>query len=244
MNDERDMVPVFYQLFQDIKEQIESGRLKPGDMIPSESQLGKMYGISRMTVRRGLALLIDAGLIETVHGKGNFVAKPRLDRATLFFNETGVADEAGTSVFKLLGVRRVEADVLIAKKLKLPEGTRVFMIKRLIIGEKFPVAVDVKYLPYIKGKPIVENEIEYADFPAMVARHTDVMIHRIDMSISATSLTPEEAELLKTEPRHPALCIMQIIYAKDGRPLGLSRIVYRGDMYELKAVTYPYATER
>ncbi len=38
-------------------------------MIPTEDQLGEMYGISRMTVRQGVALLTEAGLIETIKGR-------------------------------------------------------------------------------------------------------------------------------------------------------------------------------
>lgn len=236
-------VPAFSQLAEDLREQIESGQLKPRDMISSEAQLGIMYGISRMTVRRGLAILVEAGLLETVHGKGNFVTEPNLDQATIIFKENNTVDEGDRS-FKLLGIKRVGADAQIASKLKLPEGTKVFMLKRLILGENDPIAVDVKYLPYTKGKPMVENEIKYTAFPEMVAKHADVMIHKIEMGISATTLTIEEAELLKTVPGHPALSVIQMIYSKDEKPLGMSKITYRGEMFELKAVSYPYSGKR
>lgn len=240
MKAERDFVPIYYQLAEDIKQQIVSGELKPGDAIPSESQLVNDYGVSRLTVRRGLALLLEAGLIETVRGKGNFVAKPKLNQATLEFKERGVAGEDELS-FKLLEVKRVKAEGKIAAKLSVPEGTKVFTIKRLLVGENGPVGIDVKYLPYLKGKPVLENEIEYADFPEIVAKHADVMIYKIERAISASLLLPEEAQILKTEPGKPALCVIQVIYAKDETPLGISKTIYRGETFELKSVSYPYA---
>ncbi|MCL6477289.1 MAG: GntR family transcriptional regulator [Peptococcaceae bacterium] len=240
MKAKKDFTPVYYQLAEDLKQQIESGELKPGDMIPSESQLVNEYGASRVTVRRGLALLLEAGLIETVRGKGNFVAQPKLNQVTLTFRENDSVKE-NKLIYKLLEIKRIKADPEIAARLDVLESTKVFMIRRLINGKNGPAGIDVKYLPYLKGKPVLENEIEYADFPEIVARHTDVTIHKIEMKISAVPLLPEEAELLKTVAGHPALCVVQGIYAKDGKSLGISKTVYRGETFELNAVSYPYS---
>ncbi|MGD0152876.1 MAG: GntR family transcriptional regulator, partial [Thermacetogeniaceae bacterium] len=233
-------IPVYYQLAEDLKQQIESGTLKPGDIVLSESQLGIEYGISRMTVRRGLALLLESGLIETVRGKGNFVAKPRLQQATLTFKEDALVN-GEKAEFKFVEVKRVPVEGEIAAMLNIPEGTKVFAIRRLIRSDKNPVGIDIKYIPYLKGKPILENEIEYAYFPDIVARHTDVMINKIERRIMATSLQSAEAELLKTGTDHPALCVIQVIYAKDGKPLGVSKTIYRGEAFELRTVSFPYS---
>lgn len=240
MRAKKDFIPVYYQLAEDIKRQIESGRLKEGDAIPSETQLASEYRTSRVTVRRGLALLLEAGLIETVRGKGNFVAKPRFDQATLTFSETG-PEKSKKFSFKLLEVKRIEAEKEIASAFGVPEGTKVFLIKRLISGQDGPAGIDTKYLPYLKGKPLIEKEIEYADFPELVARHTDVMIHKIERTISAGSVTVDEAQMLKVEPGHPALCVTQLFYARGDKLLGMSRTVYRGEAFVLKTVSYPFS---
>ncbi|KJR48896.1 Transcriptional regulator, GntR family [Desulfosporosinus sp. I2] len=242
MKSNRDFMPVYYQLADDLKQQIESGELKPGDAVPSESQLVSDYGISRVTVRRGLAILLEAGLLETVRGIGNFVAKPKLNQATLTFQENDPLKENKLN-YQLLEVKRISADDITACKLGVFEGTKVFMIRRLIKGDTGPVGIDMKYLPYIKGQPMLENEIEYADFPAIVAKHTNVTIHKIEMGISATPLSVEEAKLLKTVAGHPALCVHRAFYAKDGKTLGFSRTIYRGESFELSAVSYPYSAK-
>lgn len=242
MKTNRDYMPVYYQLADDLKQQIEAGELKPGDAVPSESQLVSEYGISRVTVRRGLAILLEAGLIETIRGIGNFVAKPKLNQVTLTFQENDSFQENKLS-YQLLEVKRISADELTAGKLGVFAGTKVFRIKRLIIGDQGPVGLDLKYLPYIKGQPMLENEIEYADFPEIVAKHTNVTIHKIEMGISAAPLAAEEAELLKTVAGHPVLCIHRAFFAKDGKALGFSRTIYRGESFELNAVSYPYSAK-
>jgi GntR family transcriptional regulator len=240
MKARENFIPAYYQIAEDLKHRIESGALKPGDMVPSEFQLVNEYGISRMTVRRGLALLLEAGLIETVRGIGNFVAKPMLNKATLTFEEKALVNDSMAEL-KLLEVKRVKAGTEIADKLKVPEGTKVFMIRRLIKGVRGPVGLDIKYLPYLKGKPVVENEIEYAYFPDIVAKHTELMINKIERRIFAATLEAEEAGLLDAVPGHPALCVSQVIYAKDESPLGFSKTIYRGESFELRAVSFPYS---
>ena len=64
-------MPAYFQIADDLSIEIEAGSLRPGDLIPSESQLCERYGISRMTVRQGLNLLSDAGYIHSVAGKGS-----------------------------------------------------------------------------------------------------------------------------------------------------------------------------
>jgi len=69
-------VPVYRQLAAIIRERIESGDLKPGYPVPSESQLTGEHGVSRDTVRKAMDILRGEGRIVTVQGKGSYVAEP------------------------------------------------------------------------------------------------------------------------------------------------------------------------
>lgn len=57
-----------------IKKEIEEGRLKPGDRLPSERELQQLLGVSRLTLREALAKLSALGIVAIAHGKGSFVA--------------------------------------------------------------------------------------------------------------------------------------------------------------------------
>ena len=67
--------PLYLQLKNKIKREIRTGMLKPGEKIPSEAQLQKEYGMSRVTVRNAMAELEAEGYIIKVQGKGSFVTK-------------------------------------------------------------------------------------------------------------------------------------------------------------------------
>jgi GntR family transcriptional regulator len=68
-------VPLYQQLADELRRQIEAGLLLPNRPVPSESTLQQEYGVSRDTARHALQVLRDAGLIVTVRGKGSYVAE-------------------------------------------------------------------------------------------------------------------------------------------------------------------------
>jgi DNA-binding GntR family transcriptional regulator len=69
------VVPQYQVMATDLRALIQSGDLRPGDALPSESALAERYGVARGTVRHALAELEGAGLVASVHGKGRFVRK-------------------------------------------------------------------------------------------------------------------------------------------------------------------------
>lgn len=74
MIDRNSPVPIYYQLKQHFKDQMEGGELKPGDRLPTEMELCEQYDISRAPVRQAMTELAREGLIYRRPGQGTFVA--------------------------------------------------------------------------------------------------------------------------------------------------------------------------
>ena len=72
--------PMYFQIYMQLKEQIQSGCYKPGDQIPTEIQLSELYQVSRITVRRTIEELCVQGVLVKRQGKGTFVEAPRIYR--------------------------------------------------------------------------------------------------------------------------------------------------------------------
>lgn len=72
-------VPLYYQLQEVIKQEIESGNWEPNTKLPSESELCERFGVSRVVVRQALEILKKDGQIESVRGVGSFVSAPKLE---------------------------------------------------------------------------------------------------------------------------------------------------------------------
>jgi DNA-binding GntR family transcriptional regulator len=73
--DQRDAMPPYQQIAADLRRQIESGELAPGDMVPSITRLMQEYGVSKGTAVKALDVLRREGLTRTVAGWGTFVAE-------------------------------------------------------------------------------------------------------------------------------------------------------------------------
>jgi DNA-binding GntR family transcriptional regulator len=71
-----DSAPQYRRIATDLRAQITTGTLRPGDALPSEAALMHRYQVARGTARQALAELEGAGLIESTHGKGRFVRQP------------------------------------------------------------------------------------------------------------------------------------------------------------------------
>lgn len=65
----------YYALMEHLKESIISGRIKPGEKLPSENELSNRYSLSRHTVRKALSILAQEGYVEAFHGKGTFCSE-------------------------------------------------------------------------------------------------------------------------------------------------------------------------
>ncbi|MGH9764390.1 MAG: GntR family transcriptional regulator, partial [Blastocatellia bacterium] len=70
--------PAYKRIQNQIRERIEEGHLRPGDVVDSEREMAKRHKVSLMTARHALADLAREGLVERRHGAGTFVAPPKI----------------------------------------------------------------------------------------------------------------------------------------------------------------------
>lgn len=238
--DKDSFVPVYYQLAQILERKIKAGVFQPGDTLPSETELGATYGISRMTVRKALEKLAEAGLIYAERGKGTFVAVPRLERATFQIDEFAkdMQQRGLVGTAKLLEARVLKAPSRTARNLGVEEGANVLFLRRLLLANDEPLVYDRKYLRYTRGKPILEAELNLP-LAELVSRNSDVQAVSSRLSIEATTVQEDEAQILKVPAGTPAFCVDQVLYSFDGVPLSWGWYIYRGDKYKFTSLARP-----
>ena len=238
-------VPPFYQLAAILEQKIYAGEFKLGDSLPSETVLGKNYELSRMTVRKCLNILAERGLIIARQGRGTFVSRPCLDRATFVMDEFAeeMARQRLEPGYRLVDARFVNADASIAGKLQVPPATRILYYCRLLLGNNQPWAVEHKYLRYVKGRPVLENELQYTAFSEIIALLTDILPVRSRMTLSVEVAAEKESGLLELTAGFPVAKVEQTLFAEDGSTVGLGVFYYRGDRYRLVSDMQPLRGE-
>ena len=154
--------PMYQQIADDLRAQIEAHDLHPGQQLPTELQLRERYDASRNTVRDAIKRLISLGLVETRPGQGTFVVK-KIDPFVTTLSadpKTGFGGGEGATFLSEVGSRhrlpehstpRVEVQVPpheVALRLRVTPGEQVVSRKqeRYIDGE--PWSLQVSYYPF------------------------------------------------------------------------------------------------
>ncbi|SHJ80740.1 transcriptional regulator, GntR family [Geosporobacter subterraneus DSM 17957] len=228
--------PVYIKIVEDIRNKVNNGDLNPGDDIPSETALCKEYDTSRMTVRKGLAILMNEGYIYSIPGKGYFVEKPDFNKYTIYYDEmNNLINNVDNT--KLLAVDIIMPPEDLAGNLQISKNKKVIMIRRLFYTDGEPMAYDIKYLLYEKGMPIVENEIEQATFPEMVSRNTSLYGLKKELLIYAKVPEEKTKKLLNIKGDLALLVVEQKLYDSKNKPMGLGITYFRGDYIKLQGIS-------
>lgn len=146
--DKNSPIPLYHQLAEGLKREIEDGEWATNEILPSETDLCEQYKISRGTVRQAISELIKSGLVSRNQGKGTFVAESRLvwpvSSFYCFDNET----ENDRSKFnrKLIEKKIIIPDESIRKNMDLEKKVKVYKIVSVVFSGQEAVALEVSYL--------------------------------------------------------------------------------------------------
>lgn len=216
--------------------EIEDGRLRPHDCLPSDKELCERWQASRSTVRKAMDQLADRGIIYRVPGKGSFVAFRKISHPTsqlLSFSEKMKAQGLDVET-KLIQQSMVEPDGDIASMLHLSPGGRVLKIQRLriVLGE--PMALQTSYVPEVLGRVLMEEDFETTSLNQLMQEKCNVLLSRSDVWIEAPILSHKEKKLLGNQRLPLFLAVVSLTYDQSDNPVRFSRGVFRGDRVRLK----------
>lgn len=222
--------PAYLQLANILRKQISEGVFRPGDQLPSESQLCRRYAISPMTVRRAINLLADQGVVHTAQGRGTFVAALELSTAVFDLQELEslFSAEVGGTI-RLLDVRVVSADERTARKLDLRLGDSAIYIRRLFLQQGQPIFYHRAYLVYDPTRPIVEAEMDVVSLQGLFSNGSNTLLKHGTLSIEAALMNQEEASLLLKPLPAPAFYLEHLFYDFDNKPLSWGWFIIPSD---------------
>ena len=230
-------IPHYVRIRESLREQIASGLLKRGQKLPAEDELAAQFGVSRMTVRQGIADLIEDGLLYRRHGVGTFVAFPHVERdhsrLTNFFENAhhkGIQARAC-----ILSIEVLPAKQKIAKSLSIEEGELVIRIKTLRYADEIPVTVHDAYLPHKLFSGLLTDrriDLEIGHLWTIYENY-GYRVKSAVQKLEAREADEEIASLMEIEEGAPILYKERTVYADDGTPVEFTYCYNRGDRYSL-----------
>jgi GntR family transcriptional regulator len=230
-------IPLYYQLKVHIESQIRSGIWQPGDQVPSESDLGEKFQISRTTVRQALGELVNQGLLTRVQGKGTFVAHPRIrQRLTRL---TGFTEDFQARFMKpasqILRQGKEPALLRVASALRITEGTPLIVLERLRLANELPMAVEISHLREDLFPLFDAEEFPGGSLYTYLAEKFNTIPTTAHQDMEAIACPAPQARLLGIPKNGPVLHIYRTTFDQSGRPFEQVESFYRGDRYVFQA---------
>ena len=218
----------YADLAEDLRRRIASGELRPGRLLPSEAQLAADHDVSRVTVRKALAQLRDAGLVASRQGFGWYVAPTPVPQPLdgLRTIEANVLAAGQAPQRRILGFGFVDAPTRAREVLAVDT---VLEIRRVNLADDEAFARVTVWVPEVLATDLsraaVERQSLYELLPTTLGGASQV--------ISAVPATPEDAELLGLPAGTPLLRAERTTRDASGLPVLLSEAVFNPMLTEL-----------
>lgn len=229
--------PLYDQLKAILEAKIDSGAWKPDAQLPSERELCEQYQVSRITVRQAIKELEVEGRLERRHGRGTFVARPRVEqrlaRLTGFTQDMlARSQQPGATVLQL---DCLPAPLTVARILHLRANEPVVVLRRLRLASGEPMAVETAYLPDRLVHDLVTENMENRSLYKLLREKFDIIPSRAEQRMQAMACPAAEARLLGIRRNSPVLHIYRTTFDQKDRPFEYVESLYRGDKYVFHA---------
>jgi len=235
--------PRHEQISDWLRTKIDDGAYEVDEQLPSEKELGEMFDVSRVTVRRALQTLEHEGYIYRRQGLGSFVAERRtqqgLVRLTDFAQDMAHAGLEATSQIVLRTHETPPPEV--ANWLQVDVDTTVHRLDRLRLGDGEPIAFDRTWLPMVYAQLLEGRDLEHDTLYRILEEEYDIPVLRGRYRIRAASADETIAGLLGVAEGRALLLIERCSISEGEKRVYFQRRYYRSDRvaYELELARDP-----
>ena len=228
-------MPLYYQLQELLHQQIRSGRFRVGDTLPSEADLARLFGVSRIVVRQALEVLEDDGEIVRKQGKGTFVAEPKLDLAAGGLVRVLTSDNRGMYHVEILDAHFTQVEESVAARLGKSEVLRIDWLLRF---RDTPMAIAYSFLRPGSVTALERVAIRGGRLGSEKPLVLALKLDHAEVSVSTSHCSPYNAERLGIPARAPVFLVdvTEVVLRADSAPeaIEVARVIYRSDTLSLQ----------
>lgn len=217
--------PLYAQLQIAIHNDIVNGTYPLGARMPSETELGVHYGISRITVRRAVQELEKEGLLERKQGKGTFVRHQKIEnKMDAIMGFTDSISKMGGKVGRVIHSKKlIPATKWLASMLQIPCGAQLFELKRTMYSDDAPILYDECYYPCSRFPDMIHQVQEDVSTYRLIKEVYGVSMPRAHKRFNVEIADITSSRYLGCEPGAPLFSIFKITYDDKNVPVQISK---------------------
>lgn len=236
--------PLYLQLKELLIKQIKEGVISAGEKIASERELCEQYNVSRITVRQSLNELEKEGLVFKMHGKGTFVAQPKIEQelVTVTSFQNSLLSKGLKPKTRFLEYIVAPNSYRISKILSNPLSENIIQLTLMGLNEETPMVLYNSCFAYDLGMRMQELALQ-ASLGNESFTTLDLYKHITEFSLGTISQTFEAsvadstiANMLNVKKGSPILIVESTIYTDKDQPVEYKTAIYRGDKYKFSVV--------
>lgn len=225
--------PLYKQLESKIRSEILGGSLSPGDKIETEEELSEKYGVSRITVRNAVSVLVEDGFLVKRQGKGTFVCKPKIERDIIAIEGFTLACEVnGTRAgSKTISIAEVDPTIMEMENLGLSENDKLIELRRIRYTGNEALSIEISAMVPKYKNLLSFTKMDTSLYKWIEENYGDIATTS-KKTIEVTFATQEEAELLSIPFGSALFLIKGFVYDQDGKPMHKSVQLINADRYK------------
>ena len=224
--------PLYKQLEEKIRKEIDAGERAAGSRLPTENELSESYHVSRVTVRKALAVLSESGYLERKSGKGTFVAEKKLQRniteVISFSDMCRMKNETpGAKTIKIALEDPSERDLT---EMSLHEGDKILVVERIRYMDNVPVILEFNKFPesfsFLFGEDLNDSSLYE------ILRKHNIILDHSRKTLDIVFANAQEAKSLNISKGYPLLRISSTIHDVDNTITNLCKQLCIGDKFQ------------
>jgi len=221
--------PAYLAIAAELRARIERGELPRQGLVPSERELGRTFGVSRMTARQGVNQLAREGYVYRRVPHGTFVADPRIPlRIGSFTDEiVRIGRQPGAEV---VWAETQEPSASVRDGLGLRAGERVHALQRVRRADGQPLAIETTYFPERLCPDLLNGPLD-GSLWALLRERSGIVPARAAATIESMVINDKAATQLEVAPGSSGMLLTRRTFDSEGRCFEVARDLY-GDRAE------------
>jgi DNA-binding GntR family transcriptional regulator len=225
-----------YRRIEDtLRRLIRDETFRTGDRLPSEVELARQFGTTRVTVAKALAQLERDGLVRRLVGRGRFLLSQSVITSAIdtrlcysFEEQMGLADRSVT--YRLLGFERVPAPPFAQAQLDIGAEEQIYQLERLRLVDGRVIGVEMRYIPPVLAARITAPELAESSILEIVSDLLGYHVPKLAVTLYPDVADAALAERLDVEPGSPVSVREHVYQDRQGQVVLCGRNIFCSDV--------------